>query len=883
MLIVKEKIERIWNFIQKHLNLLKAIFIMAVLVYVIIEIAKIGHDLNGQRVRNSLATQSPLTLLILLVCGFAAILPMLNYDYVITKFLPGDYKPSYIFRSGWTVNSFTNLLGFGGFLGASLRAHFYGKNATQKQILFAISKIALFLLSGLSIWCLISLVLIFGFHVGDDYSHYWLWLLGGGLYFPILMVVTHVKDAKFFADLTTKRQIGLSLGSFFEWGFAAGFFLLIGYLMKLHVNFAAIIPLFMVANIMGELSMLPGGLGSFDVIMITELSALGIDSSVAVVWLLFYRLFYYIFPFLLGVTFFIHDASGRFNNALGELPKRIIEKVAHIFIVVFLYFSVTMLIAIATVPNVALDNHIFQKLYPYTFIFIDRTTNILMAFLLLGFARGIANKVKKAYWPTIILLVVAMINTLYRDWSIRFVIFLGIVLVAMFLTRNELTRSRLQLSWGDRLFDGAFFAFSFIFYAIAYFYNTPHIHHHRAVPIQFLFPSEHILVESFISVILAAATLYIIFSYLSADDHLHGKFDAKRIRNVIQTYGGNEISHLAYLRDKYVYYYQENGSDQVFFLYRKKANKIIIMGEPVGNHDKIITAIKEFMNVADKQGFSLVFYEISSRLTMELHELGFDFIKIGEEGFVKLADFNMHGNHRKAERALMNKFKRNGYTFAIIQPPFNDETLTKLKRISDDWLHGRVEKGFSLGFFDKYYLNQAPIAVVYDSDHEIVAFANIMPTGTHETTSIDLMRHSPHAPSGIMDEIFINLFEQSRDEGYTYFDMGMAPLSNVGTSPYSFLEEKVAHLIYEYGYHFYGFQGLRSYKNKYVTQWRSKYIAFRKRSSIVFTMLQILMVVNQKINVTANKKGNFFDRHFLHAIQIDSLYEDSKKTTSEDK
>lgn len=879
---MKAYIQRVWNFIQRHFNLLKAIFVMAVLVYVIIEVGRIGSDLNGQQVKASLATQSPLTLLILLVCGFIAILPMLNYDREIVHFLPGDYKPSYVFQSGWTVNSFTNILGFGGFLGASLRAHFYGKNATQKQILFAISKIALFLLSGLSIWCLLALILVFVFHIGSAYAHYWIWLLGGGLYFPILMIVTHLKDAKFFADLTTKCQISLTTGSIFEWGFAAGFFLLIGYLMKLPVNFLAVLPLFMVANVIGEISMLPGGLGSFDVIMITELSTLGIDSSVAVVWLLFYRLFYYIFPFLVGVIFFIHDAGGRFNKALEGLPKRLLEKIAHVFIVIFLYFSVAMLLVIATVPDIALDNHFFQQLYPYTFIFIDRTTNILMAFLLLGFARGIANKVKKAYWPTVILLVIAMLNTLYRDWSIRFVIFLGIVLIAMLLTKNELTRDRLQLSWGDRLVDGIFFACSFIFYAIAYFYNTPYIHHRHAIPLQFLFPSEQLLLESFISVILAAVTLYVIFHYLSMGNTLHGKFDAQRIRNIITNYGGNEVSHLAYLRDKSVYYYQENGQDQVFFLYRQKANKLIIMGEPIGNPDKIIPAIKEFMIVADKQNLSLVFYEISSHLTMALHELGFDFIKIGEEGFVELSKFNMHGNHRKAERALMNKFKRNGYTFAMLQPPFDNATLQSLKHVSDSWLNGRNEKGFSLGFFDKYYLNQAPIAVVYNKDHQIVAFANMMPTGTHKITSIDLMRHTQQAPSGIMDEIFINLFEQSRDEGYTYFDMGMAPLSNVGTSPYSFIEEKIAHLIYEYGYHFYGFQGLRSYKNKYVTEWHSKYIAFRKRSSMIFTMVQILMVVNQRINAadSGKNKNNFFSRHFLHAIQIDSLYE-GKKTNQE--
>ena len=94
--------------------------------------------------------------------------------------------------------------------------------------------------------------------------------------------------------------------------------------------------------------------------------------------------------------------------------------------------------------------------------------------------------------------------------------------------------------------------------------------------------------------------------------------------------------------------------------------------------------------------------------------------------------------------------------------------------------------------------------------------------------------------------------------------MGMAPLSNVGASKFSFVEEKTAHLIYEYGYRFYGFQGLKKYKDKYVTEWHPKYISFRKRSSIAFTLLQILAVVNQKrVSSKKAKTPIFILKNFL--------------------
>ncbi|MEE6740336.1 bifunctional lysylphosphatidylglycerol flippase/synthetase MprF, partial [Lacticaseibacillus paracasei] len=706
----------------------------------------------------------------------------------------------------------------------------------------------------LSLWSMIGIVVIFVFGIGAEFANYWVWLVGGAAYFPLLMIISHVRDSEFFADMPLKRQLRLTLGSFLEWGGCAAFFLLIGYFLEAPIPLSSVLPLFMVANVIGVISMVPGGLGSFDVLMIVELGQLGLDSSAAVVWLLFYRLFYYVIPFLIGAGLFAQDAGKRLNAYLEGLPVQLIRKAAFGFLVVFLYFSGIMLLLRGVAPDLAFQNTLYQRLYPYTFLFLDRVTNVIVAFLILGFGRGIASRVKRAYWPTVIVLIVAMVASLREDNHLRFIVFLILVVIALILTRRELTRDRLALSWGNKLIDGAVFGLTFIFYAFAVFYNAPAIHH-RHVPDVFLFPSERMFFTTLIGVMLAALTVYLIFRYLSAPTKsLADPYDEARLKAVVAKFGGNEVSHLGLMRDKSLHFYQVDGEDRVFFLFKKKADKLIVMGEPVGDETQIPAAIADFMKQADDQDMSLVFYEINESLTMKLHEFGFDFMKFGEEGYVDVTTFTLAGTKRKGERALMHKFEREGYSVELLKPPFDDALLDDLQTVSDSWLDGRSEKGFSLGFFDRHYLNQAPIAVVRAPDGKIVAFATDMPTGNNEVTSIDLMRSSADAPSGIMDEVFIHLFELAKDRGFKYFNMGMAPLANVGTSSYSFIEEKIAHLVYEYGYRFYGFQGLRSYKNKYVTEWVPKYVAYRKRTSLLFTLLQIMMVVNQKVTfATPNK------------------------------
>lgn len=200
----------------------------------------------------------------------------------------------------------------------------------------------------------------------------------------------------------------------------------------------------------------------------------------------------------------------------------------------------------------------------------------------------------------------------------------------------------------------------------------------------------------------------------------------------------------------------------------------------------------------------------------------------------------------------MNRFTRENYSFEVLNPPFNHDLEVRLKEISDIWLDGRNEKGFSLGFFNWNYLKRGPIAIVKNESGEIVAFANIMPTYNDHVGTIDLMRYDKTVSSGVMDYLFINLFQYMRDNNYKVFDLGMAPLANVGTSRKSFIQERLGFLVFNFGSSLYSFQGLRDYKDKYAGNWVPKYTFYSRDSSFIFTILQLLIVDNSPI--TKNKQ-----------------------------
>jgi len=152
--------------------------------------------------------------------------------------------------------------------------------------------------------------------------------------------------------------------------------------------------------------------------------------------------------------------------------------------------------------------------------------------------------------------------------------------------------------------------------------------------------------------------------------------------------------------------------------------------------------------------------------------------------------------------------------------------IPQLKAVSDAWLHDKStrEKGFTVGAFEPAYLVRTPCALVRQNG-AIKAFANVLASAAHEEVSIDLMRHVDDAPYGTMDFLFVELGLWARTEGFRWLNLGLAPLSGLETHKLAPVWAKAGALVFAHGEHFYNFSGLRAYKEKFVPEWRPKFMA----------------------------------------------------------
>ena len=246
---------------------------------------------------------------------------------------------------------------------------------------------------------------------------------------------------------------------------------------------------------------------------------------------------------------------------------------------------------------------------------------------------------------------------------------------------------------------------------------------------------------------------------------------------------GQTAANLVFLRDKALMW---TDARDAFLMYGVQGRTWVALGDPVGPRGPAEPLVKRFLEHADDyQGIPVV-YQASRDWLHRYADFGLTFAKLGEQARVRLSGFTLDGGGTaKTLRMTLRRVLKDGGTFRIVGPELlTPALLGELRSVSDEWLgeRGSAEKGFSLGFFDEQYLARFPIALI-ERNGSVEAFANVWADPCKRELSVDLMRYRTSAPPGMMDALFAALMQWGRDQGYGWFDLGVAPLSGLEESP----------------------------------------------------------------------------------------------------
>jgi len=593
------------------------------------------------------------------------------------------------------------------------------------------------------------------------------------------------------------------------------------------ISFPAFVGIFMMAQLMGLLSQVPGGLGVFESAVLLLLSHTFPPSKI-LGSLLAYRGIYYLLPLiaasgLLGIQelFRYRKAFERVAHGFGRLISSSTPQV----LAFATFVGGAILLFSGSTPALTGRLAWLKTMMPLPVMEFSHFLGSLVGGTLLILARGLQRRIDAAYVFTAILLAGGILFSLLKGLDYEEAIILAVMLGALLPSRQYFYRSAslFRVTFNPGWIAGI--AAVFMCSLWLGFFSYKHVEFNSDLWWHFTFAGN---APRFLRATVGVAALMFFFALARIlgpappEPSRKSREEMERtnviVQNSIRTY-----ANLALLGDK-SFLFSRHGN--AFIMYGIEKRSWVCMGDPVGPKDEWPELAWQFREMADRYDGWTVFYEVDSEELPLYLDLGLSLLKLGEEARVNLEGFALEGGVRKGLRHTSRKLEKDGYLFQVDSREEVLSLLPEFKSISDAWLREKntSEKGFSLGFFNEEYLKKLPAATIR-KEGKIVAFANLWPGGGKEELSIDLMRYLPDAPHGAMEYLFIQLMLWGKREGYRWFNLGMAPLSGLGDKGLAPLWNRVGAYIFRHGEHFYNFQGLRQYKEKFDPEWSPKYLA----------------------------------------------------------
>ncbi len=593
------------------------------------------------------------------------------------------------------------------------------------------------------------------------------------------------------------------------------------------LTFPSFLGAYILANIVGAVSQVPGALGVFEGAFLVLVSPLVPASQIAGA-LLAYRAIYYLLP--LGAAAVLLSAREVLQRKEGlvrvaRLFGRWVPEMAPTLMAFATFASGAILLLSGATPAVRGRLGLLIEFLPVPVLEISHFVGSVAGVLLLVLARGLQRRVDSAYYLSAALLATGAIASLLKGLDYEEAIVLGAMLAALVPLRSHFYR---RASLVSELFTAEWTAAiaAVLLASVALgLFAYKHVEYSSELWWRFVIHGD---ASRFMraSVGAVGAVLAVGAARLlrpgAPEPAMPGDDDLARAER-IAALSPRTQAWLALLGDKRLLF---DDSGESFVMYAVQGRSWVAMGDPVGPAEAEAELAWRFHEMCDRHGGWTVFYEVRSANLPLYLDMGLQLVKLGEEARVPLADFSLEGGRFKELRHAERKASREGVEFRIVPPQEQPPLLADLRRLSDDWLEEKNtrEKGFSLGFFDERYLARFPVATAAAGDR-ILAFANLWPGAGKEELSVDLMRYRGDAPRGIMDFLFVRLMQWGKEQGYRWFNLGMAPLSGLEDRALAPLWNRAGTFLYRHGEHFYNFRGVRQYKEKFDPVWEPRYLA----------------------------------------------------------
>lgn len=276
--------------------------------------------------------------------------------------------------------------------------------------------------------------------------------------------------------------------------------------------------------------------------------------------------------------------------------------------------------------------------------------------------------------------------------------------------------------------------------------------------------------------------------------------------------------------------------------YRVVSGVALAAGDPLGDQEEWPAAIAAWLDHAHRFGRWPAVLSASEAGAKAYAAAGLHCRVMGDEAVIHTEDFRLRGPGMKPVRKAIAGPKNAGYSVRVRrQEDIDARELTELGILADLWRQGGDERGFSMasGRLGDARDGRTVIVSAHDSGGACRGLLSFVPWG-RRGLSLDVMRRSPEAVSGVTEYMVSSLVEACRDLGISRVSMNFAMFrtsfalgERIGATPIQRLVRSVLVLASRW----WQLQSLYRSNEKYLPQWYPRVLCYEHAAQLTAVLI----------------------------------------------
>lgn len=796
------------------------------IIIFIVAITLLSHEMKNysyQQIIDTIKAIPSFKVIIALALALSYYLILGGYDVIAFKFIKIPLKFKNILFTCFVSNALGNNTGYSMLFGGSIRYRLY---SIYNISMLNVTKVLFF--SAATIWfgLLILGGLVFTFSPVEFSGNKFFFISSrplGILFLAIVILYTLLsifksKPLKVLKWTITFPSIKITLWQMTlataDWILASCTLYVL--LPPDTISYITLLQIFLIAQMLGILSQVPGGMGVFETAIVMMLPSETASATVMGA-LLAYRAVFYFFPLGIALVLLASHEFFRAKKRFKILARFYSGRMQSIIpqaltISTFLSGTIILFSGVTTVSSSIINRLVVY--IPSIILDVLHFSISIVGVLLLFISRGLLLRIKTAYVWTVILLGIlfplALINGYGYEKILALVIMLSLVIPSKkyFYRDLSLVTPKLNMMWFSTItavFLGSvwigFFVYKQDIYTITNFLTS-------------LFSTSD--AGRFLRICIGMAIILFVVSLSELLKRSRYKQVQMSSDNIKSLASSSKYIYSNYAFENRNLFYKDTNS---FIMYSQINNNSIVFGDPVGGDKSSKELIWDFKEMTDLKNTSPTFLYVGHKNLRIYDDMGMDIAPFGADANILLETFSEDIQSLAEIQENAGKMDKN-YKFEIV----DFETFQKEKKYVD-FVDFQWQKDFG-NLKNKMFDISAQFAngyILVKKDGFISAYAYLLLSQNKYEVFVSNVRYTSDCDVNMLKYILFKSVCWAKENKYKWFNLGLTPTEKIILDD-DFIQKSK---IFVFGEHFkYDIKALIDFKSKFQPTLKNKHIVF---------------------------------------------------------